>query len=145
MRDNEETRREHGEEDDRPITRLHIPYDMIIDPDRPQKIEKPPLPPFVVVKRCCTVASWILLFSAVLLILQARPLGFNIFMYMQGMLNNPVWNTFFIVLGRCMLIPALLIGLLESVYLYLRLKRVFFSLLIPQALAILVFIWTLFL
>ena len=124
---------EMPEDDGRPITKLHIPYEMIIDPDRPRKYEKGKTPPITAVRWCCSVAAWLLIVSGALFMLLARPHGFNFFVYLKGFTQNPVWDSSSLVIARFMIAGSSLISFAESAFLFIRHRLVYLSLVLPLA------------
>ncbi len=131
-------------DDDRPITRLHIPYDMIIDPDRPKKPEREKLPLTMAIRWWCAGVAWLLLFSGVLFMLRARPAGFSIFVYMKGFTQNPSWDSGFMFLGRLLLGAGAAVCVAESIFLYVRQRRIYLSLLVPLAVFIILLVVSLY-
>lgn len=65
-------------DDERPITRLRIPPEMIIDPDNPRY--QPPKPdPVLIALSVISAVSWLLVVAALLFVLRAQPESTNLF------------------------------------------------------------------
>ncbi len=123
------------DEDDRPIKKLHIPYDMVIDPDRPQKLPRPKPDPLTLMLQTLALMSALFLVASLLFVIRAIPPGVNIFVQMLGQPPDTTWNASFLHLGLYMSVPAVVMSISGEVLSLVRKARVYIPLLVTGLLS----------